>query len=232
MVAKLKLVSKNPIFNLAFKSLIVALTSYWFRASGFNFLNGILFFSSILVFYFASPINSKNFIVTFLVFPLTILFLPIYSGVEFLIALTIGGAFYCLLSIKDLTHFKRDVLYETLHFLAILSVIALLKVGLSPFTGSVFLVFLLREFYSSFQDFKKNIWLISFLETLIIYEVIWVISFFGINGVSAAALTTAIVFISHNFIKEDEVGNLSSSIILRNLTIIFIFLIIVFLVRN
>lgn len=221
MGAVLESVSKSPILSSAFKSLLLTLSIFWLRGSGFGFLAALLFFFVFSLFYFRPRIGSSRFLASAAALVLLVVSLPYITSYEIYFSATSGFLFYLLLGVKNLGFMRRKDFYYLLHFAEIIALSALFLKGIiHPLLAFVVFFFIFREFYVFFFGASvRRVSLIGAGETLILGESLWIISFLPLGILAGVALAAALIFVFHDLTLRHLEGSLSRDLVLRNATV-------------
>lgn len=192
-------------------------------------------------FYFVQPVESRNFLFSFLVlvfYPWAIIdFLGNFEA-TFALSVVSGVAFFFLLGVKDFVFIRREKIFNVLsgyfYFLSAAGFFIADKTGWGklvfyPLTFAVFWG-LSEEFIKlSVPDLpknKKNL-IVAGLAFLII-ELAAIVDLLPIGFLNASALILLFVFIMEDFLFYHLKGGLNRGIILNNITILIVAAIIIF----
>lgn len=232
MAAAFALVSKNQTLKLAFNSLLFSLVILWWRETGGFWLASIML--CFLSYNYFRPIaGSGRFLVALLTIGTLPFIFPPLGGWEIYFALFMGLLTYTLVGIKDLLFVSRKIICQFLYFL-ILGVVIYLYL-LNPTTIKqvgvfIFLTILLRELYNFLIDGARvRALVMSLAYSLLALEFGWVTSLLPIHQLSAAALITAALFVTHDLTLNYGSGELSRRLIVRDLIVFFVLVILVFI---
>lgn len=237
MEVKLELAEKRPALRLLFKALIATSGVYFFRETSLSTLALLVFLLLFWVIYLRPPFNNRKFLVSALgLMILPILLPPAGEILEWLLLVLWAGAFFLLLGVKNLVLLRRHGNYEIIHFLVILGLAVLYLLDFLPFVPQIILFlalfFLFREFYFVLAPlYPQRLTLVAVVETFLLVEVSWILSFLSINFLAGAAFLALITFIFHDLILHHLQGVLSRQIVLRNITLLVALSIILTLLR-
>ena len=139
---------------------------------------------------------------------------------------------YTLVGIKDLIFVSRKTICQALYFLILGIVIYLYLASPTPINQIIvfiFLTLLLKELYGFITDgTRARALLTSLAYSLLALEFGWVTSLLPIHQLSAAALITAALFITHDLTLNYNLNELSRRLVVRDLTAFFTLVILVF----
>lgn len=225
MAAKLELKGRHPALGLLLKAALAALGVYLLRETSSSIAALLLFSLVFLAIYFRPPLNNRKFLVSALsLLTLPVLLPPVAGILEWLLLILWGIVFFLLLGVKNLIFLRRQGNYETVHILLVFSIGVLYLLGLLPLIPQILLFialfFLVKEFYFILAPpYPQRLILAAVVETLLLVEIAWILSFLSINFLAGAALLALVTFIFHDLILHHFQGTLSRQIILRNVTL-------------
>jgi len=224
MAAVLKSASTNQTLRLAFKALVLALVLLPLRSAGLPVGASLIFLVVFTLFYIRPPLGNAKFLSSAIVLAVAPFFVRITQGapeVLFIIGWCI--AFFLLVSIKNLVLLSRVNIYRVVHF-AIVATLSLLLIERFSFTAQavvfVALLFVFREFYANYSETEiERKTLIAAIESFILIEISWMLSFLSTGIFISAAFLTLFIFIFHDTTIHRLKGTLNKQIVARNGTI-------------
>lgn len=227
MVAKLKSVLQNPILQLAFKPLLFGGLLFLVWLTHFNLLALLLFLGLNFLLYTHPLLKSLSFLSSFLILILlsilSLFFLAgdqLYLAILLIVVFTV--LFYLILGLKNLQIRERDYWYYLIHlslfYLTFLNFFIDSDYFWLKLVG-VFLIslFLLKELLKLFKDISSENNLFYLVISLIITELVWIISWLPIGFLSATNLIFTTVYFSGLVILGK-----------KNLTIFLLLLLLIF----
>lgn len=197
---------------------------------------GRLFFVALFViagcyFYFVPNINSRQFLISFVIILVFPAFLYGFLGSNWFVAVSIAytAIFFVLLGLKNLIFINRRPIYSFLNGILVFAIFSLFfkseRISIIFFMNYLLVFFaflLLFKEYLNVLDEKlsgqKNnlfVWSISFL----LLQIVWALNFLPINFLNAGALILLIVLIFQDFVLSHLSGSIDRKLILRNITI-------------
>lgn len=197
---------------------------------------GRLFFVALFViagcyFYFVPNINSRQFLISFVIILVFPAFLYGFLGSNWFVAVSITytAIFFVLLGLKNLIFINRRPIYSFLNGILVFAIFSLFfkseRISIIFFMNYLLVFFaflLLFKEYLNVLDEKlsgqKNnlfVWSISFL----LLQIVWALNFLPINFLNAGALILLIVLIFQDFVLSHLSGSIDRKLILRNITI-------------
>ncbi len=231
MAAAFALVSKNQTLRLAFKSLLFSLIILWWREAG-GFWPALILLCFLAYNYFRPLAGSGRFLVALLAIGTLPFIFPLSDSLEIYFALFMGLLTYTLIGIKDLLFVSRKIICQALYFL--ISGIAIYLYLASPTAINqiivfIFLTLLFKELYGFIMDgTRARALLMSLVYSLLALELGWVTSLLPIHQLSAAALITAALFVTHDLTLNYNLNELSRRLVVRDLIAFFALAILVF----
>ncbi|HCX45353.1 TPA: hypothetical protein DGT35_02000 [Patescibacteria group bacterium] len=248
METKLKYLSKNPISQLASKAAVFGLLLFWFyQVETLTAIFFLLLVTGIL--YFRSLHNALVFLpslVILLIISLGTTVIITTTSSSFLLAAFLSFLFFTILGLKDLVLIKRKSWYVFLNFslfyLAFINFFLIDKSSLFVGKWLIFLVLafsLLRELLMvliapSKENRVKNNRLLaaSLVMTMIIGQLLWLVSWLPISFLSSANLMILIVFLFSDLSLHHFWGKLRKRIIFKDLALFLIFSLVIFLTSS
>ncbi len=248
METKLKYLSKNPISQLAFRAAFFGLLLFWFYQVGT--LTAIFFLLlATAILYFRSLHNALIFL------PSLIILMIIAFGTTAIITSTLFSVllasflavlFFLILGLKNLVLIKRRGWYLFLNFslfyLAFLNFFLIDKSSLFVGKWLLFLVLvfglsreLLSVLIASSEDNKvksNRLLIASVVMTMIIGQLLWLVSWLPIGFLSSANFMILIVFLFSDLFLNHFWGKLRKKIIVKDLLLFFILSSVIFLASS
>lgn len=224
MAAVLKSASTNQTLRLAFRALVLALILFWLRSAGLTAGISLIFLTVFTLFYTRPPLGNAKYLSSAVILLIAPFFVRVSQGApEVLFIIGWGIAFFLLVSIKNLILLNRVNIYRVVHF-AIVATLSLLLIERFGFTAQavvfVALLFVFREFYANFSETGiEKISLIAAIESFILIEISWMLSFLSTGVFISAAFLTLFAFVFHDTTSHRLKGTLSKQIVARNGTI-------------
>jgi len=228
MAARLESAASNPVLGLLLKTGVVALGAYFLRRTGVELGTLFLFLFLYWIVYLHPAFNNRKFLVSALgLWALPIFVPPAGQVLEWLLLLLWALGFFLLLGVKNLILLRRQGSYEFIHLFVVFGLGVLYFSGFIPLIPQIilFLVFFLlfREFYFILAPYyPQRLTLAAVVESFLLVEIAWLLSFLPINFLAGAAFLTLIIFIFHDLMLHYLTGTLSRQIILRNTTLFIV----------
>lgn len=250
MLKKLKSVSKNLALQSLSKSFfgatIFVLSLLWIWERGnYSFLPLAAYFGSAFYFYIY-PVFEKRFLCSFLII-LLIPFFFINSPLFLIYSLFTGILFFLLLGIKNLAFINRYQIYQLLNnFLFFLIFIAFFSADKSQLFFPKYLIlftlsfFLFKELlnwnFSRFESLMeipaKKINVYSIFFSFLLGQFFWAIALLPIGFLNSAVLALVFILAAKDIIINYLEGKIDKNLVLKNITMVVIFSIIIFAVSK
>jgi len=194
---------------------------FWVRSGGFPFWSSLLFIVVFAIFYTRPAIGNSRFITSALTLSIAPFFIPVASDpIEVIFAGGWGIVIFLLLATKNLILLQRKNIYRIAHFTIVASLSIILIEHLTFMSQVVLfvtLLFLFREFYLKFSENKsEHKTLVAAVESFILIEIAWILSFLSLDVLVGAALLTLFAFIFHDTTLHKLNDELKKQILVRN----------------
>ena len=245
METKLKYLSKNPIFQLAFRAAVFGLLLFWF----YQIETPIAVFFLLLmtgILYFRSLHNALAFLpslVILLVIALGTTVIITTTSFSFLLATFLAFLFFVILGLKDLVLIKRRSWYLFLNFslfyLVFLNFFLIDKSSLFVGKWLLFLVLifglsreLLMVLIAPAEESKTKrtrLLVTSVVMTMIVGQLIWLVSWLPISFLSSANFMILVIFLFSDLSLHHFWGKLRKRIIFKDLLLFLILSLVILL---
>jgi hypothetical protein len=224
MVARLGSALKTHTSQLIIKATVASLVLLWMRLASFPFWLVLLFLAFYITFYTKPAVNIGRFFTSGLILaiiPFHVSKLPGYLEIFF--SSSWGIMFFFLIGVKNLILLKRNSTYRLLNTILIALLCVFLFRSFS-FWGQiiVFVLFLslLRESYVvSTESNKKRSTLIASVESILLIEFAWVTLFLSLSILENAMIIVLSAFAFYDVAFHYLSGDLSRSIVIKNMAI-------------
>lgn len=253
MLKRLKSVLKSQILQLTFKSAVLSILLY-FSANSLFF--ALLFGTLAVIFYFSPILFWKEYLRSFFIISvLSFIFVDggKFLGLKwpFLISLAFGALFFLIFGIKNFIFTNRREIYYFLNN-ALFFLIFLVFLGFSSLESHVFkyfLVFLIiflgifilfKEFLNQHKDYceqnaclflpRSNLLAVGL--AFLTVQFLWVISLLPLGFFNASAFVLVMILAVKDLLVDYIDGVLRRESILKNVTIILVFGLIIFAVSK
>ena len=245
MATKLKYLSKNPIFQLASRAAVFGLLLFWFyQVETLTAIFFLLLITGIL--YFRSLHNAFAFLpslVILLVISLGTTAIITTTSFSFLLAAFLTFLFFVILGLKDLILIKRRNWYLFLNFslfyLVFLNFFLIDKSSLFVGKWLLFLVLifglsreLLMVLIAPAEENKTKrtrLLVASAVMTMIVGQLIWLVSWLPISFLSSANFMILIIFLFSDLSLHHFWGKLRKRIIFKDLLLFLILSLVILL---
>lgn len=249
MLKKLNLVLRNPVLSLTFKAvtlsllLLLIVNHKWLL---------VIFIATAFYFYFSGVASSvaggrqflASFIALFAVSLLAVNLSDVSGQWSVVISLFFGVLFFLILGVKNLSFVNRRPIYHFLNNFLFLAVFIMFYASdksrffavkyLAAFFGIYLLFYEVLTFIGRFE--KENqapfaaskLNLLSFGMAFSIFQLLWAVSLLPIGFLNAGALMLVFILIAKDLTFAHLNGNLSRTIILKNITLLMVSVLVIF----
>lgn len=230
MLKKLNSVLRNPVLLLTFKTAVLSLLLLSIVSHKWLV---VIYFAVAFYFYFSGVSGGRQFLASFIIL-LIISFLAVGYW-PLAVSLLFGVLFFLILGVKNLSFVNRPPIYHFLNNFLFLTVFIMFYASdksqffivkyLAAFFG---IYFLFREVLAFMSLPVSKLNLLSFGLAFSIFQFLWAISLLPIGFLNASALTLVFILIAKDLIFAHLSGNLNRTMILKNITLLAVFVLIIF----
>ncbi len=241
MLKKLSSVLKNPALQSAFRAAIFSaalLAVYNYQ----SFLSVVVFVAVGFYFYLKPFSGANQYFLSFLIFLISSLFIIHYSLFNIhnslfiiLYSLIFGLIFFLFLGIKNLVFINRSPIYDFINnflFFAIFIIFFMADKSSWFFVkyliifAAIFLLF--REGSPTSVGSRTSRVLIPSALAFLVLQILWAVALLPIGFFNSAALSLVVVLALKDLIVSHISGVLVRKVVLRNITMVAIFTLIIF----